>query len=180
MEQIALKQAAEALGFDHAEVVEVARVRFEPAFRKACADNMCGKYGRCWTCPPDVGEIEALIAQAKGYRWMLVFQSIGQLEDSYDFEGMMAAGKRHNDLTRLLRARLGPAFGASFLPLGAGGCSLCEACTKPEDLPCRHPEEAIGSLEAYGVAVSELAGICGMKYINGTNTVTYFGAFLYG
>lgn len=29
------------------------------------------------------------------------------------------------------------------------------------------------------MAVSELAASCGMKYINGQNTVTYFGAVLF-
>jgi hypothetical protein len=35
------------------------------------------------------------------------------------------------------------------------------------------------SLEAYGVNVSKLAASAGMKYINGQNTVTYFGAVLF-
>lgn len=37
-------------------------------------------------------------------------------------------------------------------------------------------DQAVSSLEAYGVAVYELANLSGMKYINGPNTVTYFGA----
>ncbi|MBM3708346.1 MAG: DUF2284 domain-containing protein, partial [Actinobacteria bacterium] len=37
----------------------------------------------------------------------------------------------------------------------------------------------ISSLEAYCMNVSTLAGLCNMKYINGQNTVTYFGAFLF-
>ena len=35
------------------------------------------------------------------------------------------------------------------------------------------------SLEAYGIHVSKLAETAGMKYINGQNTVTYFGAVLF-
>jgi hypothetical protein len=35
------------------------------------------------------------------------------------------------------------------------------------------------SLEAYGINVSELAKAAGMNYINGQNTVTYFGAVLF-
>ena len=45
--------------------------------------------------------------------------------------------------------------------------------------PCRFPEKAFPSLEAYGVFVSKLAQACGMRYINGANTVTYFGVVLY-
>nr|WP_305142352.1 DUF2284 domain-containing protein [uncultured Acetatifactor sp.] len=44
--------------------------------------------------------------------------------------------------------------------------------------PCRFPDMAISSLEAHGINVSRLAAECGMKYINGQNTVTYFGAVL--
>ena len=45
--------------------------------------------------------------------------------------------------------------------------------------PCRHPEDALPSLEAYGVNVSKLAAACGMKYVNGANTVTYFAGVLF-
>ena len=35
------------------------------------------------------------------------------------------------------------------------------------------------SLEAYGIHVSKMAEAAGMKYINGQDTVTYFGAVLF-
>ena len=35
------------------------------------------------------------------------------------------------------------------------------------------------SWRLYGINVSELAASSGMKYINGQNTVTYFGALLF-
>ena len=53
---------------------------------------------------------------------------------------------------------------------------MCERCAKLTDEPCRFPELAMSSLEAYGVNVSLLAPQAGMQYINGTGTVTYFGA----
>ncbi|MEG1427664.1 MAG: DUF2284 domain-containing protein, partial [Oscillospiraceae bacterium] len=62
------------------------------------------------------------------------------------------------------------------LYLGAGGCGLCDTCAIVTGEPCRFPENALASLESYGVSVSELATACGMRYINGANTVTYFGA----
>jgi hypothetical protein len=37
----------------------------------------------------------------------------------------------------------------------------------------------MASLEAYGFNVSRLAAAADMKYINGQNTVTYFGAVLF-
>ena len=106
---------------------------------------------------------------------------MGQLEDSFDIEGMLEAGKLHNDLAQAISrwAREAGAFGEDWLHLGAGGCRLCPVCAKRTGEPCRHPHDAMASLETYGVAVSELAASCGMKYINGQNTVTYFGAVLF-
>ncbi|MBM3714098.1 MAG: DUF2284 domain-containing protein, partial [Actinobacteria bacterium] len=66
-----------------------------------------------------------------------------------------------------------------YLQLTAGECSVCQVCAQVENKPCRFPEKAISSLEAYCMNVSTLAGLCNMKYINGQNTVTYFGAFLF-
>ena len=66
-----------------------------------------------------------------------------------------------------------------ILCLGAGGCRICPRCAKQTNEPCRHPDRATPSLEAYGVNVSTLAKTAGMKYINGQNTVTYFGAVLF-
>ena len=65
------------------------------------------------------------------------------------------------------------------LCLGAGGCTVCEVCAKRTGEPCRHPDLMTTSLETYGVNVSKLAPAAGMKYINGQNTVTYFGAVLF-
>ena len=129
-------------------------------------------------CPPDIGEIEALIAEAKGYTYAIVYQTVGLLEDSYDFEGMMEAGQRHNDLAQKVRELFEKSCREKALHLGAGGCRLCGVRQKNgRAVPL--PERAMSSLEAYGVNVSELAAQCGMRYINGENTVTYFGAVLF-
>ncbi len=166
-------------GAHRAGLVEVERIEFEPEFRKMCEANACGMYGRSWMCPPSVGPVDELIAKAKTYRWALVYQTVDDLEDSYDFEGMMAAGKRMNALTQRVRSELADTFGPDALHLGAGGCRVCEVCAKREDKPCRFPEKALASLETYGMNVSKLAELAGMKYINGQNTVTYFGAVLF-
>jgi predicted metal-binding protein len=152
---------------------------FRREFRDACKQNTCGKYGTTWMCPPDVGDIDKLIARARTYRRAFIFQSVGSLEDSFDIEGMQEAAKRHNALLQSLFSRIPPHMD-NFLKLGAGACMVCDGpCAKSSGRPCRFPEKAIPSMEAYGVAVSELAESCGLKYTNGANTITYFGAILY-
>jgi len=166
------------LGASKAAVIPVAKIRFDRSFRKLCEMNSCGNYGRNWMCPPYAGEIDDLIARAKTYEHAIVYQLIGELEDSYDFEGMMENGKRMSKLVKDVRAALNDNFAQAFY-LGAGGCSQCEKCAKLTDEPCRFPDLAMMSLETCGVAVSELAKVAGMKYINGQNTVTNFAAILF-
>lgn len=175
-----LFDAAKSLGAHDFAIIEAASVPLRREFRAACEANTCGKFGRCWTCPPDIGDIDELIDRIQKYEWVLVYQSVWPLEDSFDIEGMEAAAEGHNALCQALTQKVGGILRGEVLRLGAGGCQICERCAKLGDELCRFPEQAIASLEAYGIAVSELAELCGMKYINGQNTVTYFGAFFYG
>ncbi len=196
-----LRRKALELGAFRAEVLDVSRVSLDASFRSLCESNACGNYGRNYMCPPDAGGIEELMEEIRSYDRLMVYQTVGELEDSYDFEGMMEAGKRHNELAQKLRVfarglceeRPGcpesptacpesatacpeePA-GVNFLHLGAGGCRVCPVCAKVTGEPCRHPDLAMRSLETYGINVSLLAQEAGMRYINGQNTVTYFGA----
>ena len=136
-------------------------------------------YGKCWMCPPACGEITELIAKIKKYKYALVFNQISLIEDSFDIEGMFAAKKKHLQLVKNVRKIVNQAQIENALFLGAGGCGICKKCAKLDDKPCLHPELAISSLEAYGVNVLKLAKVAGMKYINGENTVTYFGLVLF-
>lgn len=174
-----LKALAVSLGAYRVEVISVDKIETDASFRSLCEANMCGNFGRNWMCPPHAGEIGDLMARLRTYSYALVYQTVSDLEDSYDFEGMMEAGARHNKLMIELRKSLEKEPLERVLHLGAGGCRVCERCAKRDEEPCRHPELAVASLETYGVNVSRLAESSGMKYINGKDTVTYFGAVLF-
>ena len=174
-----LSALALSLGAYKATVIPVDAVETDASFRDMCAANACGNYGRNWMCPPDAGDIHELMARLRTYSHVLVYQTVSALEDSYDFEGMMEAGARHNQLMATLRREIAAEPLPRTLHLGAGGCRMCEVCAKRTGEPCRHPDLAVASLETYGVNVSKLAVAAGMKYINGQDTVTYFGAVLF-
>ena len=157
---------------------DVSQFRFDPEFRVLCEKNACGYYGACWTCPPDAGSLEELMARVRGYERAIVFQTIYPLEDSFDIEGMHEASLRHNWLVQAVQTAV-KASGEDALVLGAGACGVCKTCTKREGKPCRSSERAVLSLEACGVDVSQLAKLAGLKYINESNTVTYFGVLLH-
>ena len=69
------------MGAYKAALLDVSLIHFDRKFRELCESNACGNYGACWTCPPDAGDIDTLIARAKTYQKALVYQTVGQLED---------------------------------------------------------------------------------------------------
>ena len=174
-----LSAIAEEAGATRAAVIPTALVETDASYRALCSANTCGNYGNCWTCPPFAGDIHDLMAEVPTYGFALVYQTVGELEDSYDYEGMMETGERHNRMMLRLRDLLDREGLPRLLHLGAGGCRICPVCAKKTDEPCRHPDKAVSSLETYGVNVAALAEAAGMKYINGQNTVTFFGAVLF-
>ena len=175
----ALKAAPIALGAYKTGIIDAREISLDRAFRAMCEANSCGMYGRCWMCPPDVGDIDVLISEVAKYDYALVYQTVTSLEDSFDFEGMIEAKKRTYPIAQKLRDVFRECGIERVLHLGAGGCGVCETCSRRTNEPCRYPERAMPSLEAYGVNVSRLADAAGMRYINGQDTVTYFGAILF-
>lgn len=149
---------------------------FDDEVRKMCEANSCGMYGKNWMCPPGNGDIWGWKDRMMKYKHAVLFNYVGKLEDSFDFEGMEAAKDYFSDAARELRESFSKELDDFYL-LGAGSCSLCAQCSYP-DAPCRFPNKSMPSIEACGVFVSETAKKCGFKYINGTNTVTYFGLLL--
>ena len=157
---------------EHA-IIKTCDIVFSPELIKACESNVCGKYGKSWTCPPGAGSMEEQIKKIMEYSHALIFTTKGDLDDSFDYEGMQETGAVHNALTQEMHGR----FGRAYPVYGAGSCRLCENCAYPE--PCRFPEKAFLSLEAAGINVSELSRAGGIRYNNGENTVTFFSFILY-
>lgn len=179
MDHNTMISAALDAGFSGAAILPVSDIVTNRIFRDTCADNRCGMFGKCWTCPPDIGDIDELIEKLRGYSTALLYQSISSLEDSYDFEGMQEAGKVHAKRSRAFGKIIMPQLGENTLNLSCGGCRFCERCAKMDDLPCRAPDEALSSLEAYGVDVYQTVSKTHLKYINGQDTVTFFGMILF-
>lgn len=171
-----LKEYLQSLGFTDCGLVDTKKVRFRQEIRGMCEVNTCRQYGKTWACPPAVGTVEECRERVQAYEKMLVLNAKYDLEDSFDFEGMQEGMGLFKEASRALNERL-LEFRGKYVLLSNEGCDLCEKCTYP-DAPCRFPERSMGSLEGYGIFVSELANQAGVKYNNGPNTVTYFGALI--
>ena len=166
-------------GASGAEIVDVNAVIVNEDFRRICENNSCGAYNRCYMCPPDIGQIHELMAKVKSYDRAVLYQSIGEIDDPFDFEGMMDVGHNHALLSQRVGRAVKPILPKNHLHLSSGGCHLCEKCAKLDDLPCRHPDDAFPGMEGYGIDVYQTVAPTHMKYINGQKTVTYFGIVLF-
>ena len=136
-----------------------------------CTSGKCGKYGTNWACPPACGTLEACERSIRRYKRGILLQTIGELEDEFDGVGMMETEKRHKDNFRRLLDKLRKEY-PDLLALGTGCCTECEACSYP-DSPCRFPERAVSSVEAYGILVQELCRANGLEYYYGPGRISY-------
>ena len=112
----------------------------------------------------------------RAYKVGIIVQSVQQLEDSFDFEGIAELGQRHGKNFRELFEKL-KAIYPGMLPLSNTGCSLCQKCTYPDE-PCRFPDKQVFSMSAYGLFVSRVCTDNGMEYNHGKDTMTYTSCYL--
>ncbi|MDD3112889.1 MAG: DUF2284 domain-containing protein [Candidatus Izemoplasmatales bacterium] len=164
-------------GYTYA-VIEPDNIIYREEFAAKCRMNYCGRYQKSWSCPPAIGDIEAIKKRANDFPTAILFQKVFPLEDIYDVEGMDAGRKIIMTDTLTLQDDLKKG-NAPFFMLAAGSCSLCKECTYP-DRPCRFPERMLISMEALGIDVAELARRYQLKYYNGPATVTYFAIVFFG
>ena len=112
---------AVGLGFANAAAMDTKDLIFMPSFRPLCAENLCGKYGVNYACPPDCGTVEEMAARVRRWPRALVMQTMWDIEDPMDEAQTKPAKGTHNKMTR----RLIDEAGMPGLMVGAGGCSLC-------------------------------------------------------
>lgn len=179
MERNNLINAALTAGAAKAAIIDAAQIVLSAEFRGICETNQCGGYAKCWMCPPYIGPIGELMEKVRSYPKALLYQTIFEIEDSYDIEGMFEAGAKHAQVSQSVQQEMVPLIGKPFLHLTCGGCHLCPTCAKRSEEPCRFPGKALPSLEGYGVDVYQTVKDTPLKYINGQNTVTYFGMVLF-
>jgi len=166
------EQAVKTNAFQYA-IIPTSEIIFSHELLKACETNVCGKYNKSWTCPPAIGSLEEQKSKMTNFAFVFVFTTKSDIEDSFDYEGMMRAKEKHDLLTAEMHER----FGQNNPVFGAGGCCICSKCAYPNT--CRFPKKVYSSIEAAGINVTELSRAAGIKYNNGENTITYFSMILF-
>lgn len=169
-------QAAKAVGFTEAAVLDIATLQPREDVRAMCAEDKCGAYGKNWTCPPYCGTLEACAGKIQSYRRGILVQTVGQLKKTIDTRGYRRTEAQHLDRFHALAEAMRPVL-PDALFLGAGGCRICPVCAYPA--PCRFPDKACASMEGYGLFVTQVCQDNGLAYHHGEHTITYTACILF-
>jgi len=169
-----------SLGVNELAIIAGENIQFNKDFRLQCEQNTCGNYHKNWMCPPAAGSIDELTEQASKFKQGLLFQTVYQLEDSFDYEGMLEGIKEHTLILRKVLDNIkSTGVFKEILPLNIGPCTYCGRCSFLEGKACQFPEEAVSSVEAYGIDVLALEKSCGMSYNNGKDTISCISLILF-
>ena len=163
-------------GFTHTGPLDCHTIRLLPEVREMCAADKCHQYNKNRTCPPGCGSLEECEGKVRRYQKGLIVQTVGELEDNMDGEGMMETEARHKEAFLRLMEDLKKDY-PDLLAIGAGCCTRCKTCTYP-DAPCRFPDKKVSSMEAYGMLVSQICKDNSLPYYYGDCTIAYTSCFL--
>ena len=202
-----LIEIARNAGFEAVGSTAASQLAVKPEVRAMCAADRCHAYGKSWVCPPACGSLDAFTLLIAAKETAVIVQTVAWLEDEFDIEGMQEAEQLHKKrfarFAQAISAFLDEAadkqdaLGAASngcattntaacepqsdkptpLFLAAGSCTVCPACTYPDE-PCRFPEKAFVSLEAAGLVVSEVCESADIPYYHGKGSISYTSCVL--
>ena len=167
--------AAES-GFTNWAPLDISTIELKEEVRAMCADNTCGQYGKRWSCPPGCGTLEECTKQLQNYSYGILVQTVGDVEDSFDFESMMEIETVHKARFKEMYSKLREQT-LDVLALGSGCCTHCTTCTYPYKT-CRFPDEKISSMEAYGILVLKVCKANNLPYYYGSDRIAYTSCFM--
>lgn len=169
-------QKALELGFDLASPCDVSTLKPMAQVREMCRADKCHAYGKIWTCPPHCGSLEECAEKIRQYPRGILLQTVGHLHKDIDSRCYRETERRHMENFRKLVTAIRQIH-PEALCLGAGGCRVCKECACPE--PCRFPEQAYSSMEAYGLFVTQVCRDNGVPYHHGERTIAFCACILF-
>lgn len=171
-----LEELGKEVGFTAVVPLDVSTIECKDKVREMCAADKCQRYGHTWTCPPVCGTLDEMRERLKPYSEGILVQTMGEVEDSMDFEGIGKISMEHNESFFKLQKLLKEKFG-SVLPVPQNGCARCKKCTYPDE-PCRFPDEAGYSMSAFGMLVLEVCKLNNLQYYYGSDHMAFTSCFL--
>jgi len=171
-----LEKLAKECGFTNYAKLDISTLEFMQEVRDMCNAEQCKNYNKSWSCPPACASLEEMRERVKSYTTGILVQTVGEIEDSLDWDGMMAIGTSHKENFGRMKAAL-DAEQTQALAMGAGMCQICENCTYPDE-SCRFPDKMEVSMEACGLFVSKVCTDNNLEYNYGAERIAYTSCFL--
>ena len=171
-----MEELGKKCGFTHVGPLKCSTIELRPEVRAMCEVNTCGRYDKCWSCPPGCGSLEECRKIIDAYQEGIIVQTVGELEDPLDGETMMETEALHKQHFLEMEKELRKIY-PDMRPISAGSCTKCKVCSYP-DAPCRFPNESFSSMEAYGMLVTQVCQANQMEYYYGNCTIAYTSCFL--
>lgn len=172
----AMLVVARECGFSEAVYVDVPGLNTHEAVRDACAADKCRAYGKNWTCPPYIGDLDQCREKLRSYKKGILLQTVGKLEKTIDTRGYARVEREHLQAFHKFAEKVRETD-ENALCLGSGGCRICEKCAYPD--PCCFPKKACSSMEGYGLFVTQICRDSGVTYYHGEKTIAYCALVLF-
>lgn len=169
-------ETALALGFTHAAVLDAATLCPRQDIRQMCAADRCSAYAKNWSCPPYCGTLEECRARLRGFSRGILVQTVAVTQKIVDTKAYRETELQHLDRFYRLADQI-RTLHPEALCLGSGGCRICGRCAWPS--PCRFPQRACSSMEAYGLFVTQVCRDNGVAYYYGEKTICYTACILW-
>ena len=145
-------------------------------FRAKCAENLCGMYGTCWSCPPGIPAEEAVSMVVSRPKAVLLWKRY----ENVDFSDKALLSEQSTGFQEMCR-RFGNALRRKNVPdvliLGDGSCNYCGKCAYPD--PCRYPDQRVVSISGLGIEMETYIPAQGLDFSFENDTYTLYGIILH-
>lgn len=147
----------------HVEVTDITRhisvdllmKRYRNAERFIACCRQCSNYARQWSCPPFNFDPANLLAKFHNAEIIATLITLPRTDIPLSEAESILQPQRQR-LEQMLLDKERNLGGRSFATIGQ--CHLCHPaqCTRPDGLPCRHPDLVRPSLEAFGFDITAI------------------------
>ncbi len=159
------------IGADRVNLVDVKEIEFKPKLRVLCEDNICGNYGKNYSCPPYSGTVEEHIKKFKNYDKAIVFYTIENISGLEDKIKIDKAIKKIQDITVNVNNFISN-LGIEHMTIGSTACKICSPCKISENKECPFKNNVFTSLSSFCIDIESLSKLCNIDIDWNGNKIT--------
>ena len=157
--------------------IEPRSLEFSDRVRWIC-EHECPMYGKTWACPPGVGSVAECKGKCLSYKNCLMIATVTEVADISNLEQTLATRPDHEAVTGQV-GKILEEQGVKPYILSTEACTICEECTCPEGLPCRHRDKMHPCVESHGINLIPMLEENGIEFQFGGNVVTWVSLLFY-